>query len=378
MRVISVAGARPNFVKIASLVRRMRVVKGIDHLLVHTGQHYDESMSEQFFEDLSIPRPDINLNVGSGTQGEQTAEILRRFEPVASEYQPDVVLVVGDVNSTIACALAAKKIGLDVAHVEAGLRSFDRTMPEEINRVLTDAIADLHFATEESAVRNLRREGIGGDKIFFVGNVMIDTLKAQRKHAEASLIRTRLGLDRGTAQYALVTLHRPSNVDDPKVLESLLRVLGQLSECLPVVFPIHPRTLKSIQQARLGSYLNLHSFRAIEPIGYLDFLNLMTHASLVLTDSGGIQEETTVLGVPCLTVRKNTERPVTVKQGTNQIVGTDPEKIMKAACRALRVGSQSYKIPKFWDGHAAERILRVLLSRYASGPGKRRLEPRDS
>lgn len=370
MRVITVAGARPNFVKIASLVRRMRNVNGIEHLLVHTGQHYDESMSKQFFEDLCIPRPDVNLNVGSGTQAEQTAEILKRFEPVALKYQPDVVVVVGDVNSTIACGLAAKKIGQDVAHVEAGLRSFDRTMPEEINRVLTDAIADLHFVTEKSAIRNLQHEGIAKEKIHFVGNVMIDTLTAQRERAEKSCIRTRLGLDGTAAHYALVTLHRPSNVDDPMTLEPLLRVLKCLSEHLRIVFPMHPRTRKSVEQAQLAGYLNSSRIQAIEPLGYLDFLNLMGHANLVLTDSGGIQEETTVLGIPCLTVRENTERPVTVEQGTNQVVGTDPDRIMAAAQRLVTAKEKHHKVPKLWDGHAADRIVDVLLRKYAPDRAK--------
>jgi UDP-N-acetylglucosamine 2-epimerase (non-hydrolysing) len=370
MKVINVGGARPNFVKIASLVRRMQDEPKIEQILVHTGQHYDETMSKQFFDDLEIPRPDINLNVGSGTQAEQTAEVLKRFEPVVMNYRPDVVVVVGDVNSTIACALAAKKIGVDVAHVEAGLRSFDRTMPEEINRVLTDAISDLLFITEESAERNLAREGIPAEKIFFVGNVMIDTLLAHKGKAESSTIRSRLGLDPSACRYALVTLHRPSNVDDPVTLKSLLGALAEVAARFRVVFPIHPRTRRRIEEAGCQRYLRSDRLLAIEPLGYLDFLNLMSHAALVITDSGGIQEETTVLGVPCLTVRPNTERPVTIEEGTNHLVGSDPGRIIEEIAELSMGGGKPPRIPKLWDGHAAERIVRALIDRYGAGKGQ--------
>ncbi len=370
MKVINVGGARPNFVKIASLVRRMQDEPKIEQILVHTGQHYDETMSKQFFDDLEIPRPNINLNVGSGTQAEQTAEVLKRFEPVAMNYRPDVVVVVGDVNSTIACALAAKKIGVDVAHVEAGLRSFDRTMPEEINRVLTDAISDLLFITEESAERNLAREGIPAEKIFFVGNVMIDTLLAHKGKAESSTIRSRLGLDPSACRYALVTLHRPSNVDDPVTLKSLLGALAEVAARFRVVFPIHPRTRRRIEEAGCQRYLRSDRLLAIEPLGYLDFLNLMSHAALVITDSGGIQEETTVLGVPCLTVRPNTERPVTIEEGTNRLVGSDPGRIIEEIAELSMGGGKPPRIPKLWDGHAAERIVRALIDRYGAGKGQ--------
>ncbi len=370
MKLIIVAGARPNFVKIASLVKRTQEHPEIEQILVHTGQHYDETMSRQFFDELEIPRPDINLNVGSGTQAEQTAEILKRFEPIVMDYRPDVVVVVGDVNSTIACALAAKKLGVDVAHVEAGLRSFDRTMPEEINRVLTDAISDLLFVTEESAARNLAREGIPVERIFFVGNVMIDTLLAHKDKAERSTIRARLGLESGACRYALVTLHRPSNVDNPAALKSLLDALAEVATRFRVVFPIHPRTRRRIEEAQCENYLKSDGLLTTEPLGYLEFVNLMSHAAFVITDSGGIQEETTVLGVPCLTVRPNTERPVTIEEGTNRLVGSDPRRIIEEIAE-IRVGEgKPRRIPKLWDGHAAERIVRVLVDRYGSGKGR--------
>ena len=365
MKSVSVVGARPNFVKIASLVKAMQHHPQIENVLLHTGQHYDASMSQQFFDDLEIPRPDINLGVGSGTHAGQTADILQRFEPLLHEIRPDVVIVVGDVNSTLACALAAKKLSIDVAHVEAGLRSFDRSMPEEINRVVVDAIADFHFVTEESAERNLLDEGVAADKIFFVGNVMVDTLLAHRARAENSPIRARLGVT-DSVPYALVTLHRPSNVDRPEVLRGLVAALLELALETTVIFPIHPRTRRQIHSAGLENSLELAGVKVIEPLGYLDFLHLMSHARLVITDSGGIQEETTVLGVPCLTVRENTERPVTIAQGTNQLVGTNPRQLADTAKAILNTGVPSYVQPKFWDGHAAERIVEVLITHYAS------------
>jgi UDP-N-acetylglucosamine 2-epimerase (non-hydrolysing) len=375
MRFIAAVGARPNFVKAAALVKAMRENREIHLLLVHTGQHYDESMSKQFFKDLDIPSPDINLNVGSGTQATQTAEILKRFEPVVADARPDLVIVVGDVNSTIACALTAKKMNVDVAHIEAGLRSFDRTMPEEINRVVTDAIADLHFITEKSAARNLRQEGITPERIFFVGNLMIDTLLAHRAKAEASSIRARLGLD-SSRPYALVTLHRPRNVDHPAVLEGLLRALDRLAATVAVIFPIHPRTLRNAEAAGLEEYLKTLRVRIVDPLGYLDFLNLMNHAALVITDSGGIQEETTILGIPCLTVSDNTERPITLEQGTNQLVGCNPQCLVDAATAILAGRPKPHTTPKFWDGRAAERTVRILVEQYCSTSGRRPLAAR--
>jgi UDP-N-acetylglucosamine 2-epimerase (non-hydrolysing) len=366
MKVLSVVGARPNLMKISSLVTEIRMHPEIQHVLVHTGQHYDQSMSQQFFDDLGIPRPDINLNVGSASDVVQTAEIMKRFEPVVMENPCDVVVVVGDVNSTLACALTAKKLGTDVAHVEAGLRSFDRSMPEETNRLLTDAISDVLFVSEESGERNLLREGIDPKKIFFVGNVMIDTLLRHREKAEQSTIRTQLGPDFESGRYVLLTLHRPSNVDNPAVLQSLLKVFQKLSSRVRIAFPVHPRTRKNVENAGLQQYFESDRLLALSPMGYLDFLNLMSHALLVITDSGGIQEETTVLGVPCLTVRGNTERPVTIKEGTNQLVGVDPEKILEKACAVVEKGFKPRGVPKFWDGRASERILTVLFQHYGA------------
>lgn len=368
MRIISVVGARPNFIKIASLCSELSKHGGIEHVLVHTGQHYDESMSRQFFSKLEIPRPDINLEVGSGSHAVQTAEIMRRFEPILLENPSDLVIVVGDVNSTLASALVAKKLGVDVAHIEAGLRSFDRSMPEEINRLLTDAIADLHFTTEPSAEQNLVREGVERQKIFFVGNLMIDTLMAHRAKAENSKIRVRLGLDLRSGPYGVVTLHRPENVDGSEHLGKLLEALQLLAARIRLVFPMHPRTRRTMEAAGLERYQNLEHLLIIDPLGYLDFLNLMSQATLVITDSGGIQEETTVLGIPCLTIRDNTERPVTVEQGTNQLVGTDPRRLLEAAIGILENGWKPREIPTLWDGRAAERIVKVLLQRYDSAP----------
>ncbi len=359
MRIINVVGARPNLMKIAPLMRAYAEHGGIEPILVHTGQHYDDNMSDLFFRQLSIPEPDLNLGVGSGSHAVQTAEIIRAFEPVALEHKPDAVLVVGDVNSTIACGLVAAKLGIPVVHVEAGLRSFDRGMPEEINRVLTDAISDLLFCTEQSGVDNLRREGVAEEKIHLVGNVMIDTLLRNRTRADESTILSDLGL--GASGYAVLTLHRPSNVDDPEILGRILDALEVIQQDLPLIFPSHPRTRARLAEFgfmdRVGSLENL---RVIEPLGYIDFLKLLASARLVLTDSGGIQEETTILTVPCLTLRENTERPVTVEMGGNQIVGNDPARIL-AAYRAIihgEVGSGS--APPLWDGRAAHRIVEVL------------------
>lgn len=362
MKIISVAGARPNFMKIAPLMHEFKKHASIEALLVHTGQHYDENMSKLFFRDLDIPEPDIHLEVGSGTHAQQTAEIMKRFEPVLQKEKPDIVLVVGDVNSTIACALVASKMGIKVAHVEAGLRSFDRTMPEEINRILTDAISDYLFITEQSAYKNLINEGVDKHKIHFVGNVMIDTLFQHKEKAEKSKILDELKLQRG--EYAVLTLHRPSNVDDPKVFGGIMEAIEEISTHIKVIFPIHPRTRRMLDDYFQFANSPIRKFahlKIIEPLGYLDFLKLMSEAKLVLTDSGGMQEETTILDIPCITLRNNTERPVTVAQGTNTIVGTDRQKILHETLHKLKSGNHNRKPPKFWDGNAASRIVNILL-----------------
>jgi len=355
MHLLIVAGARPNFMKIAPLTWELERRSGIALTLVHTGQHYDRKMSELFFEQLGIPAPDVNLGVGSGSHAVQTAEVMRRIEPVLVERRPDVVIVVGDVNSTVACALTAVKLGIPVAHVEAGLRSFDRSMPEEINRLLTDAISEWLFVSEPSGVTNLHREGVPSTRIHFVGNVMIDTLLAMRDLAERSLVLDQLEL--ASQEYAVVTLHRPSNVDDSAVFSGLMAALGEIAKLVPIVFPIHPRTRAAVEQIAALKSTNV---RFIEPLGYLDFLKLVAHSKLVLTDSGGLQEETTILGIPCLTLRENTERPVTVDQGTNTLVGMNPVRIVEAGLRSLRRSPISTVPPQYWDGQAAARILDVL------------------
>ena len=356
LTIINVVGARPNFMKIAPLMAAYRRWPDIRPVLVHTGQHYDARMSHLFFEQLGIPRPDVNLEVGSGSHAVQTAEVIRRFEPVVEQFRPDCVLVVGDVNSTVACTLVATKMGVRVAHVEAGLRSFDRSMPEEINRLLTDAVSDFLFVSEPSGVTNLQREGVPPERIFFVGNVMIDTLRANLAKAHASRIGADLGLEpRG---YAVLTLHRPSNVDDPRTLAALMGVVGKMAARLPVVFPVHPRTRRNLEANGLAA--GLANVRLVEPLGYLDFLKLMADARLLLTDSGGIQEEATILRVPCLTLRENTERPVTVDVGCNTLVGTDPGRILAAFERIMAAGDLQCAVPEKWDGHAAERIVDVL------------------
>jgi UDP-N-acetylglucosamine 2-epimerase (non-hydrolysing) len=356
MRMMLVAGARPNFVKIAPLMRAIAGNDDIEALLVHTGQHYDRAMSDAFFNDLEIRRPDINLNVGSASHAVQTAEVMKRFEPVLLEYVPDVVVVVGDVNSTIACALTAAKLGIPVAHVEAGLRSFDRAMPEEINRVLTDHISEFLFTTEPSAQRNLRREGVPPRKVFAVGNVMVDSLLGFLEKASHSDILSRLRLA-GDEAYALATLHRPASVDDAACLHSLFEAINAIGHSLPVLFPVHPRTRAQIEKHAVEVDAGV---RLIEPLGYLDFLRLMSKARLVLTDSGGLQEETTVLGVPCLTLRQNTERPITITRGTNCLVGSDARQILRHARSILAGRKRRGRIPHLWDGRAAERIVAIL------------------
>jgi len=361
MKILLVAGARPNFMKVAPLLHECDRRDGIRAVLVHTGQHYDDGLSDVFFRDLAIRPPDHELKVGSGSHAEQTAEIMRRFEPVCKVENPDIVLVVGDVNSTMAAALVAAKLGIPVAHVEAGLRSFDRTMPEEINRIVTDAIASWHFTTEPSANENLRQEGIPEDRIHFVGNVMIDTLMTCRKRAASSRVLDDLGFRDGSTQpkpYGVVTLHRPTNVDDPARLKALVKALRQVSATLPLIFPVHPRTSSALD--RLSCSGGNSPLRFVEPLGYLDFLQLLAHARLVITDSGGIQEETTILEVPCLTVRANTERPITISSGWNRLVGTDPEALVSACRQELTKGRRRPQRPPLWDGKACQRILDVL------------------
>jgi len=361
LKVICICGARPNFMKIAPLMAEFKRSDKIEPLLVHTGQHYDERMSKLFFTDLEIPEPDINLEVGSGSHAVQTAEIMRRFEPIVREHTPDWVVVVGDVNSTIACALVASKLGVRVAHVEAGLRSFDRTMPEEINRVLTDSISDMLLVSEPTGIENLKREGVGADKVHFVGNVMIDTLLKNREKAQASGILATLGVV--SKKYAVITLHRPSNVDDAKNLSSILDAFERIGEDMAMVFPMHPRTRKNIEAMGLRERVeSLGALKTPEPLGYLDFLKLMSEAALVLTDSGGIQEETTILNVPCLTLRENTERPVTVTEGTNRLVNPNCDSILTAYREQLDRGAESREAPKYWDGNAAKRIATVFES----------------
>mgnify|MGYP003630635190 CR=1 FL=1 len=361
--ILCVVGARPNFMKIAPIMRAFSNRESrLSARLLHTGQHYDVAMKHAFFDQLHIPQPDIDLEVGSGSHAQQTAEIMKRFEPVLDETTPAAVLVVGDVNSTIACALVAVKKGIPVIHVEAGLRSGDRQMPEEINRILTDQLSDLLFTTEAGAEENLAREGIARDKVHFVGNVMIDTLLFNLEHAvpAAETIAGAGGGLPGPEGYGLVTLHRPSNVDDPAVLERLLKVLGQISERTPLLFPVHPRTLARVADAGLNDLLGSFAIKTLPPQGYLEMLGLMREARVVLTDSGGIQEETTALGVPCITLRESTERPITVEQGTNTVVGTDTDKILACYGDVISAGGKLGRVPELWDGNAAQRIVEVV------------------
>jgi UDP-N-acetylglucosamine 2-epimerase (non-hydrolysing) len=369
IRLLSVVGARPNFMKIAPIFDELKKYPEIEQCLVHSGQHYDELLSGNIFADLGLPQPDVNLAAGSGSHAVQTAEVMKRLEPVLLEYKPQMVLVVGDVNSTIAAALTAVKLGIGVAHIEAGLRSFDMTMPEEINRKLTDAISNLLFVTEQSGVENLKREGIPAEKIFHVGNVMIDCLLRHRELAARSPLLDRLGVRKngsGCRPYGVLTLHRPSNVDNPKTLQGILDAVSALAAELPVFFPVHPRTRKNIEGFGLTRYLNdaggaaQHGIVTLDPLGYLDFLSLNDQARIVLTDSGGVQEETTALGVPCLTLRENTERPATVEQGSNQVVGADSDRILAAARAVLQKPARHSRRPPLWDGQAAPRIVKIL------------------
>jgi len=409
MKVMSVVGARPNFMKVAPIVSTIRQhnfwkstcahgkstaeeCPRIEHVLVHTGQHYDKLMSDSFFADLKLPEPDIHLGVGSGSHAAQTAEIMRKFEPVLVQERPDVLVLVGDVNSSLACALVACKVSFDskgsrplIAHVEAGLRSFDRSMPEEINRIITDQLSDLLFVTEESGIRNLAQEGVRAEKVHFVGNTMIDSLLACKEKAQVSTILDDLGLriargDNGSGHhvvpYALLTLHRPSNVDHRDTFLNIMEGLEELVKEVPVVFPAHPRTQKRITEfglegkfewslvrheaAGIGAVRRCGAIRITEPLGYLDFLCLMSKATLVVTDSGGIQEETTCLGVPCVTVRENTERPVTIAVGTNILAGVTKEGI-RAAIRGQLTSKPTARAPELWDGRSAERILDAII-----------------
>jgi len=361
-KVISVVGARPNFMKIAPLHKAFQKFPSILHRIVHTGQHYDANMSKVFFDDLELPHPDVYLGIGSGSHAVQTAKIMVEFEKIVLAEKPDMVVVVGDVNSTVACSLVCSKLLIPVAHVEAGLRSFDRTMPEEINRIITDSIADLLFVSERSGLINLRTEGIPDSKIFFVGNVMIDSLIAFKEKAERSTVRKTLGVE--GKRYAIVTLHRPSNVDDEENLASVLSMLVKISERHPVVFPIHPRTRKMISEFKLSGKLESNANVILcDPLGYLDFLCLLESASLAITDSGGIQEETTYLGIPCLTMRENTERPVTVSEGTNKLMGFDYEKSAVEAESVFQGNYKRGKIPELWDGKTSERIAKVIVEK---------------
>ena len=361
LKILNIAGARPNFMKVAPIYAEMkRRAAEFEPMIVHTGQHYDAAMSDAFFDDLGMPKPDIYLRVGSGSHAVQTAKIMTEFEPVVLEHKPDWVLVVGDVNSTIACALVCAKLGIKIAHVEAGLRSWDRGMPEEINRILTDSISDLLFTTSQDADENLRQEGIPAERVRFVGNVMIDSLLEHLKIAENSKVRTDLGIVEGA--YAVMTLHRPSNVDERDVFGGILDALLSVAERLPIIFPVHPRTRAKIEEFGFLGRIAASNIKLIEPLGYLDFMRLYSGARLVLTDSGGLQEETTVLGIPCLTLRHNTERPITIEMGTNVLVGTDPDKIKQAAKNVLEnpVVAET-KIPPLWDGKAAGRICDELI-----------------
>lgn len=370
-KVFLIAGARPNFMKIAPIWHEIQrhnaknPEKPINAVIVHTGQHYDVNMSGSFFHDLELPAPDIYLGVGSASHAVQTAKIIVEFEKVCLERNPDLVIVVGDVNSTLACSITASKLLIPVAHVEAGLRSFDRTMPEEINRIVTDALSNFLFTTCRDANENLRREGIDKGKIFFVGNVMIDSLKKFSERiplgkvkSEKLRILEKLGLKK--QGYALLTLHRPSNVDDKDSFERILKALREISKRLSVFFPAHPRTKKQIELFKLQSYFSDSGIKVTDPVGYLDFLNLMINSKFVLTDSGGIQEETTALNIPCLTLRRNTERPITVSQGTNTIVGDDTAKIIREANKIIDGSYKQGNTPELWDGKAAKRIVQVL------------------
>ncbi len=359
IKIINVVGARPNFMKIAPIQREMAKYPNIQPVLVHTGQHYDERMSKLFFDDLQLPKPDIYLDVRSGSHAVQTAKVMMAFEEVLQKEKPDLVIVVGDVNSTAACSMVAAKMHTKIAHVEAGLRSFDRRMPEEINRLVTDVLSDFLFVTEKSGLENLKHEGIDDSKVHFVGHVMIDSLIYFEPMAAKSPILENMGLQ--PREYGVITLHRPSNVDNKENFLKLLNAFEVIEKQMPLIFPIHPRSQKMIDQLGLREKVEkMHNLRLTEPLGYLDFMRLLHNAKLVLTDSGGIQEETTYLGIPCITMRENTERPITVEVGTNVLVGTDTERIIAEAQKVLDGNAKKGQIPELWDGKAAERIVRIL------------------
>jgi UDP-N-acetylglucosamine 2-epimerase (non-hydrolysing) len=376
MKILLVAGARPNFMKIAPLIRQLRTndkmhrINGLSWKLIHTGQHYDFEMSKVFFDDLDIPKPDYFLNAGSGTHAEQTAKVMVEFEKVCFEERPDVVVVVGDVNSTLACSVIAKKLNIKVAHVEAGLRSGDMSMPEEINRIVTDSISDYLFVTEESGIENLKKEGKNEEQVFFVGNIMIDTLYYSLKKLEDKKLR-KSGVGKSLQnsnhhpnanEYAVVTLHRPSNVDDKEKLEDIILALKEISKDMAVYFPMHPRTKKSIETFKMNNLLN--DIAVVPPMSYLEFLALWKDASLVLTDSGGLQEETTALGIPCFTIRENTERPVTIEKGTNTLVGTSRKSILEAYKEFKEGKRKKWCTPELWDGETSERIVNIIFEKY--------------
>jgi UDP-N-acetylglucosamine 2-epimerase (non-hydrolysing) len=360
IKIIHTVGARPNFMKVAPLIRELGKDGRAENILVHTGQHYDAQMSDVFFEELRIPQPDINLEVGSGSHAEQTAQVMLRFEPVVNQGHPDWVVVYGDVNSTLACSLVACKLGVPVAHVEAGVRSFDRSMPEEINRVLTDAIATQLFTPSRDANVNLQKEGVAEERVYFVGNIMVDTLLASVDIARERRVWQRWQLK--PQAYAVLTLHRVSNVDDETTLKNLITAIRQIAQWLPIVFPVHPRTAKRFNEFGLMEVSRSASeILGVEPLGYLDFLCLVSQAKMVLTDSGSLQAETTMLGVPCLTLRKNTEWHVTVDQGTNHMVGTDVQNILSQARLILDEDKKPDTMPELWDGKTAQRIAKVML-----------------
>ncbi len=380
LKVIIVAGARPNFMKVAPIAAAMkRRGNEFQPILVHTGQHYDDAMSDAFFRDLEMPEADVYLGIGSGSHAQQTAAIMQAFEPMAIKEKPDWVIVVGDVNSTLACALVCVKLGIKVAHVEAGLRSRDRTMPEEINRLLTDQIADLLLTPSQDADANLRAEGIPEQRIRFVGNVMIDSLLGHLNRAKESTARA--NHDLADKEYAVLTLHRPANVDEASAFRRIIEALEDIARRLTIIFPAHPRTRKMIAELDLSERVEkIKGLLVIDPVGYLDFLQLLSGARLVLTDSGGIQEETTVLGIPCVTLRENTERPITVEMGTNTIAGTNPADIIKAALVALAdsPGHSAPRVPPLWDGHTADRILDALIAEVSTGSSSGRVSTRQT
>ena len=377
MKIIHIVGARPNFMKVAPVMESFdnyfssgKHTGNFRQLLVHTGQHYDREMSALFFEELGIPEPDINLQVGSGPHGQQTGRIMEAFEKVLIEEMPDLVLVVGDVNSTLACAIDAKKLNIPVAHVEAGLRSRDMSMPEEINRIVTDSIADLLFTTDRLADENLKKEGVPDGKIHFVGNVMIDTLlKHKEKALKLPTLETYGLLDSGgvAKPYTVVTIHRPGNVEIPEILSGIGEALAELGSKMPVLFPVHPRTRERFKKFKLERlFTDENGIQLLEPLGYLDFLNLMANSSLILTDSGGIQEESTILSIPCLTVRPNTERPITIEQGTNRLVDSDRNQIIQAINNILENPKRTSKTPDLWDGKASQRIVKIIVDWFNS------------